>query len=162
METSINLAFGFNDEQLGHHHHYSTWAGTDRNYYGAIFGFSERMVHIYIFSYTCATMVKAMTLINLCCTSTQKFHRKNHEVRWKHSMKLLIGACLSEPHINGTAVRENILWYMYVCMVRPSLTVYTHVLIEWQYDCKILLVCHLVYDLTSSPGSCFCKSKSDS
>ena len=53
----------------------------------------------------------------------------------------IIGVSLSEPHhINGTCVRE-IYYYNGICMVRLSHTVYTRVLIEWQYGCKILLVC---------------------
>ena len=49
----------------------------------------------------------------------------------------IIGASLSEPHINGTAVREIYYYYYYVyygiCMVRRVRhnAVYTHVLIEW-------------------------------
>jgi hypothetical protein len=34
---------------------------------------------------------------------------------------VLFGASLSEPHINGTSMRE---FYMYVCMVRPSREIY--------------------------------------
>ena len=50
--------------------------------------------------------------------------------------ELFIGASLSEPHINGTAMRAIygicIYVYMYICiiyMVRPSHSVYMRILI---------------------------------
>ena len=73
---------------------------------------------------------------------------------WVASYPLIIGASLSEPHINVTCVRE--IYYVYgYGMVRPSYTIYTHVLLEWQYRCKILhvlLVCQLYTAYRISSG----------
>ena len=47
-------------------------------------------------------------------------------------MNAIIGASLSEPHINGKTLRELVC----VCMVQPSLSVYGRL----GFDCKILMI----------------------
>ena len=45
------------------------------------------------------------------------------------SSVIIIGTSLSEPHINSTAMRAICGICMYVCMVRPSHSVYMHILV---------------------------------
>ena len=64
-----------------------------------------------------------------------------------NGLTYIIGVSLSEPHINGTALREIYVYLyvcmyvcMYICMVRPSRSVYTMCAYSNLVNCKFTLV----------------------